>query len=228
MEKIALFYHVYQTKNWETLVQEQLETIKLSDLWQKAAYKHAGINGSKPFLYDFNSIVYNEYQESEIDTLLSLYKFCLEFPKYKVLYLHTKGVSIPPSPRATNAHLWRKYLEYFNIQHWRKCIKYLDEYDCVGTEWQLVTGLTRPKPVPPHYSGNFWWANAEYINTLDIDFLKDTKDQTPPLTLRHQCEFWIGSKSPNFFNFNSSNKNKYSNPIYKEEYEFDSTNSHRG
>jgi hypothetical protein len=44
-----------------------------------------------------------------------------------------------------------------------------------------------------HYSGNFWWANALYINTLPEPYVFNNLEQYPnPLhSLRHNQEFWI-------------------------------------
>jgi hypothetical protein len=40
----------------------------------------------------------------------------------------------------------------------------------------------------PHFSGNFWWTKASYINTLDHEYLDN-----PNRLFR---EFWIGT-NPN-------------------------------
>ena len=45
------------------------------------------------------------------------------------------------------------------IKNWRKCIDALNVgYDVAGVNY-----FTKPAK---HFSGNFWWANSEYIKTL--------------------------------------------------------------
>ncbi len=62
------------------------------------------------------------------------------------------------------------------------CLEILDTHDVCGGGWQLEGFGDRR----PHFSGNFWWANSDYVKTLP-----------PPLSLnrfdRYQAEFWIGS-----------------------------------
>ena len=101
--------------------------------------------------------------------------------KYGILYLHTKGVTTPDNLCIDD---WRQYMTYFNVNQYQKCFDMLDEYDSCGVD--LVS-----EPAT-HYSGNFWWANSSYIKQLPtIDEIKFPK--IPPiLSIRHNCEFWIG------------------------------------
>jgi hypothetical protein len=218
---IAIFYHIYQTQNWRDLVREQIMTLKNVGLLNAASHFHIGVNGTKPVDAPSSAeIEYNDNWDSERDTLLSLQNFAVSCPEAKILYFHTKGVSVPePSIRAQNVLLWRKYLEYFNLHNWKECARLLGFYETVGTEWQKISSKDRPLPVPPHYSGNFWWAQAQYIRKLDTSYLFEAV-LGPPWTVRHQCEFWIGSKNPVFCSFYNSNKNKYNTPIEFKEYAY--------
>lgn len=99
-------------------------------------------------------------------------------PNDKILYFHSKGIT-----RKNAADDWVAYLEYFNIENYKKTTKYLDNgYDAVSVEY-----LKNPKP---HFSGNFWWANCNYINKLKLP---------GPNSKRHDFEFFIGTN--NKFNF---------------------------
>lgn len=64
------------------------------------------------------------------------------------------------------------------------CLELLDDYDACGSDWRLE-GFGRPNP---HFSGNFWWANARYLQTLPEPRSLNTRD-------RYQAEFWIGKNS---------------------------------
>jgi hypothetical protein len=211
---VAIFYHVYPVNNWKNLVQKQVGHMMNSSLWDTADYKYVGLNGEENFPIKVDRVEINSNTESEMPTLLALWDFAKTNPDFKILYIHTKGVTC----NSYNVELWRLYLEYFTVTHWKKCVDLLDVYDCVGTEWMVIASLNNPVQVPPHYSGNFWWTTAKYFSSLDPAFLTNINNIENPWTLRHQCEFWIGSKNPKYFNFYTSNKNKYVNTVELEEY----------
>lgn len=55
-------------------------------------------------------------------------------------------------------------LQYFLLREHERCIELLEQYDTVGVDWneaRLADGVRR------HYSGNFWWARADYYLRLD-------------------------------------------------------------
>ena len=142
--KIAIFYHIFQLNNWKEIFKEQISTMKESGLWDASSHIHFGINKSSEFevlpaVYDpskINMIKYNRNNNTEVDTLTDLWYFCQKNPDYKVLYLHTKGVSHIDTWASYEAvESWRKYLEFFNLKNWASCCSKLDSYDCAGTEW---------------------------------------------------------------------------------------------
>jgi hypothetical protein len=110
-----------------------------------------------------------------------------EIDKVYVFYCCNAGVSHPPN----HDHYpdWRHLMSHFNFTKWRDCVAALDEgYDTVGIEWQT-------DPVP-HWSGNFWWATAEYIASLPSPEWMKTfnagggiSHRTHP---RHGAEWWVG------------------------------------
>jgi len=122
-------------------------------------------------------IVYPQNKE-EADTMKWIKNYAKDNADDYVLYLHTKGVT-----RNTTATTdWRRYMEYFAVENWQECITKLDEgYDCCGVMWNTDT----PIGMHPHFSGTIWWANTNYINTLDHGFLDST--------WKFHREFWIGS-----------------------------------
>jgi len=117
------------------------------------------------------------------------------FSKYhhdaKILYLHTKGVSYPSE--YTQISDWRNLLIYFLVERYRYCLKLLDEYDVVGSNY-----ADNPHP---HFSGNFWWSTSKHINTLS------------PIAsnVRHDCEWWLFSDNQNIKKYvlYNSNVNHY-------------------
>lgn len=223
MDKIAIFYHIYQINHWENLFEQQIISMQQSGVYDAASHIHFGINGNLPLPYNLikvKSIKRNSNVNSEADTLADLHKFCVKNSGYKVLYIHTKGVSYPKDhPGQTS---WLTYLDYFNVKRWVECVKLLNNFDCVGTDW-TTKHPDENIDVPPHYSGNIWWANADYISKLDYKYLyrissDDEDSRKIKIEERHSPEFWIGTSNPKYYNFHSTNKNKYVSTIKEEEY----------
>jgi hypothetical protein len=123
---------------------------------------------------------------------------------FKILYIHTKGVTTPDNLCIDD---WRQYMTYFNVNQYQKCFDVLEEYDSCGVD--LVSEPTI------HYSGNFWWANSSYIKRLPtINEIKFPK--IPPiLSIRHNCEFWIGMGDGKLKSLWNSNINVYERHLHK-------------
>jgi len=185
--KIAIFYHVYQYGDWEKLFEHQIVKLQKSGVYDEAEYIHIGVNGSWRMPYDLvkvNSVVRNKNVKSEENTLADLYNFCKDNPDWKVLYINMLGVTNP------NKNDLREYQEHFVIDNWKQSVSKLNEYDCVGAQWES-----------DHYEGNFWWANASYINKL--------------VSTESNSEYWLSSANPNYFNFMTiEDKNKISEKVY--------------
>ena len=187
--KIAIFYHIAQMGMSAFIYQQQLHRLYTSGLIEVADYIHFGVNGDNELFNvpDKVVVVQNRNWKEETETLISLRDFCNQNPDYKVLYFHTKGVS--KGNLQTNA--WRLYMEYFVIDKWKECVEYLNDYDCCGTD-HYPTGATiwsngdvvLPKEKTSFFAGNFWWANASYINRLNNRYLESD--------YRLDRELWIG------------------------------------
>lgn len=212
--KIAVFYHVGQFGNWERLFQEQINSLVISGLYHICDFIHIGVNGDKilPVLLPKFKVEYNSNKILEADTLKSLYDFCINNKEHRVLYFHTKGATQGNTPHILNVNKWRYYLEYFAFHRWKDCVTSLEEYDTSGSEYAFQSGLTNQDTgiteweQNPHYSGNYWWANASYISTLDPNYLYRTDKGWD----RYRSEFWIGTGNPNYYQFyNTSISCKY-------------------
>lgn len=198
--KIAIFYHVFQHAGWKQLYHDQIYRLQKSGLYDAADYIHIGVNGSyrMPFNLIKENVVVKRNANVELverDTMLDLYEFCVKNPDYKVMYMHTKGLTWFHSPEYAACSAWRDYLERFVIDTWKVCVEKLDSHDTAGTEMSVgaphgvkVEGLL-------HYSGNFWWANASYIAKLNKNYLDDAPYG------RFNSEFFVGTGNPEYFNF---------------------------
>lgn len=205
MVKIAIFYHIYQYANWIEIFNEQFSLIKESGLYDEANHIHLGINGTMIPNIDDNKIVYkinkNQHME-ETETIKSLKDFALKNPEYKILYIHTKGVG----KRSVLMDDWRKMMNYFCIENWKRCLDLLDKNDTVGCNYMEKTWLG----LYPHFSGNFWWVNSSYVDVLNHDFL-----ETPR---RWDREFWIGTGGGKMKEIYNSKKDHFKQRILRKEY----------
>lgn len=109
----------------------------------------------------------SDYTITENFTYRMIYEAC-QTEKMYVCYIHSKGITaadnflknrIIDAQRFKDYYYWRQFLSWGVIKNWRKCIDALNVgYDVAGVNY-----FTKPAK---HFSGNFWWANSEYIKTL--------------------------------------------------------------
>jgi hypothetical protein len=119
-----------------------------------------------------------------------------------ILYIHTTGVSYHPSNTKQND--WIDFMLYFLVEQSKICISILDNnYDTIGCNYskdidRTVDGWNRDNPhrYPSHYSGNFWWANSNYLRTLPLLSIENPNRMAP--------EFWLFKNNPTFYNLHSS------------------------
>ena len=93
-------------------------------------------------------------------------------------YLHTKGIRHFGLPNEQCIIDWIDLMLYWNIEKWTLAIKKLEKYDTYGCNL-----------CDTHYSGNFWWARRNHIQSLSNTIGS------------HYCdpEFWILTKRHNSY-----------------------------
>ena len=182
------YMHCYTIGPWQTIINEQVQKLKTSRLWDTTQTIHIGLLGNKPFhLTDPKFQIHDggpNPEKYEGHTLNILQQTCT--PQDHVWYTHTKGVSHASNPHTYQCvNNWRRLLEYFVIEHHQKCYQALQNgHDIAGALW--IHGPF------PHFSGNIWWATGKHIANLPqvTTWAKDTNHTMPE---RYQYEFWIGS-----------------------------------
>ena len=188
--RLAIFYHIGQIGIGAFVYIQQIHRLYTSGLIKAADYIYFGVNGNQELFNvpDKAIVKINKNWEEETETLISLRDFCKNNLDYKVLYFHTKGVS----KESVNAESWRLMMEYFVIDRWKDCVDNLETYDAVGSNLKILGPTTWSdgtqtweKSGTKHFVGNFWWANASYINMLNDNFLQSD--------FRLDREFWIGT-----------------------------------
>ena len=199
--------------NWEIVTNQILEEINnsglinkienlfffvLGDLNKNNLEKIKKIQNLNP-KYKVKSIR-KEIQTYEKITLNSLLDDCKnKYKNCKILYAHSKGVT-----RVGNKNVedWVKYLTYFNVNKHEECIKFLEKYDTCGVNLHKEPSL--------HYSGNFFWANSEYIkNLVELDIREHFICHEDYAKYYLASEMWICSQTKNCVSLHNSNINHY-------------------
>lgn len=222
---ISIFHHNYLVNNWYNIVEEEISEICKSGLYDDCDNIHTTVfsNDHTQYelfynligKYDINNkwIIYKLNENNfEIDCLKILYEYC-QNNNCRVLYFNNKGVT-HDKPSTKN---WREYLIHFNINQYKKALDVLKTHDAYGIDLHTFPYL--------HYSGNFWWANSNYIKSLDINslFLDEFENKNNinigfPMHRRHNCEMWIGKGEGKLYSAHESNTDFYNNSYnsYKE------------
>jgi len=194
-DKLACFVHSTTLDLWkDTFLIELLDRMKSSGLL--ARMDHVCIvNTGQPIdtakfetIYAPAKVIYYTENTMEFEnvTIRLLSVFAKLHPDYKILYMHTKGISYGSDHVFYNGvKAWNQFMMYCLVDQYEKCLPILKVYDTVGVNYRpLEHGNGQ------HYSGNFWWATAEYIKHLPIHYLKD----------KYHPEFWLLQNNPLFFN----------------------------
>jgi hypothetical protein len=204
-----IYFHIATIGKYQDIFDEIYSQIIESNLINQVGSINLCIVGQGDLIIQENDNI-KIYQDSDISSgefftldLLKTFSDSVE-QNHKILYLHTKGVTTPDNPCIDD---WRKYMTYFNINQYEKCLYSLNQYDSCGVD--LVNDPTL------HYSGNIWWANSSYIKKLPtINEIKFPK--TPPiLSIRHNAEFWIGMGNGNLKSLWNSNINVYERHLHQ-------------
>jgi len=168
-----------------SIFREIARHIERSKLNLAASEIHISVVGTKKMKISLPGNVYlhenSDLKTGEFITLQLLEAHAFLTPHGKFLYIHTKGIT-----KYWNRSIrdWRKYMTYFVVDNYAKCSEVLESNDACGVD--LVNEPAR------HFSGNFWWARGDYINSLPRITEISAEDADAILSLRHNAEFWIG------------------------------------
>jgi len=208
---IYAFSHNYLINNWGEILNEQLNLLKNSILYEELTILFMYVYGDDDNFSKFNDII-NEYDDLfrikviriennfyEYPTLQALQEF-VKIENAYIFYFHLKGVwSVNSGGNPVAIRSWRKCLEYFNIERWRDCVAKLDE------GYEVVGALYNYNEKEPLFSGNFWWSTTSYIKKLPkLEYVIDNDpDPNDPAKTwcRVECEKWINRIPNKFYNF---------------------------
>lgn len=117
-------------------------------------------------------------------TLSAIHRDAQGIPgEFAVLYMHTKGAARNLDSSAS----WRRSMTKALTADWEAHVARLEGgYDAVGCHWVKAPEWPEQEPF---FAGNFWWARASYLRTLE-----------PPLNeTRWQAETWVSLGKPRIF-----------------------------
>ena len=196
--KAYAFFHIATIGAYQAVVDELMDAVMGSGLIDRLEGLECVVCGDKPVRIQTHPKIHVEHAREDVTkfefpTLQRVHRFAKEHQGTAILYFHTKGVSHPDNPCIVE---WRQYMAYFCLEKWKEAIDRLDEADTAGVDFSAfqINGMGCTSDsityfgTDLHYSGNFWWANSDYLATLPE--LDDTKD-------RHACEFWISKARGN-------------------------------
>lgn len=171
----------------------------------------------------------HEHNLYEGQTISRLYDYCFKNDGY-VFYFHNKGMSSYGTHISSALKDWRHYMQYFNIERWEDCVEKLEEgYDCCGVSWIKREDLAGNIPtegkryIGNHFSGNFWWARCDYIQTLPDPLKVEEYVHIPSLmdsfkNYRYAFEVWIGDERTKYYSFHQANVHHYHENYPREKY----------
>ena len=187
-----IYFHIAAIGRYQEVVLDMYNMISTSGILEAVTECRCFITGPKHntdwvvsnFTHPKCKIMANNEDVTSYErfTLDRMYQHCHESPiPFKVLYLHSKGVSKKNPQQATVSDLWRKLMMRMLVGHYTLCLHHLENLETVGCMY-----VSEPLP---HYAGNFWWANSAYIRSLPkIRY---------PLIYYIDCELWIGLNMQN-------------------------------
>lgn len=181
---IKVIYHVCAINHWKTIVEDQINKIHYSGLYESCQAVFCFVSGkdaskASQILRESGKKFFIIATRPNDDTyerlaLHGMIEHNLVRRGDRVLYIHSKGVTKRKTRDINNVNDWRNLMEYRLIKEWQHCVAKLRNHDLVGTNYSQV-----PKP---HFSGNFWWARGSYLLKLQIPI--DSNDYFAP-------EMWV-------------------------------------
>jgi len=184
---IFIYFHIAAVGRYQDVLSDMYSILSVSGILDIVKECRCFITGppqAKDWIVSFFAhpkckiVAYQEDVSSyERFTLDRLHHDCLESTTpFKVLYLHSKGVSKKDPKNASTSDIWRKLMMQMLVANHSICLHHLENHETVG-----IMFVAEPLP---HYSGNFWWANSTYIRTLPR--IRN------PMIFYIDCELWIG------------------------------------
>jgi hypothetical protein len=203
MKKIKVFWNLNELAHWNDVFSQQWDCMVKSGLMDAADEIILMGNGRKTTftpIIDANpqypNLCFTSVCDSaalhEYPALMFMHSMAKEAEEpFHILYIHMKGLTRWGNP---NVEDWKFWLNWAVIERWQDNVAALQTNDVSGPNWDIEPW--------PHFSGNFWCANSNYVAKLDplihphkLISLNVTKFKFNG-HWRFDCEAWIGSGNP--------------------------------
>jgi hypothetical protein len=162
---VHIYYHIYAIDGVESIINEQLDLIKKH--FDFPYILNVGISIGKEdystthIIEKFDNVRDIRAMGDEWTTLYLIEKDKESFGDSDyIFYFHTKGASRQNDNTYQNIISWRHIMNYFNIEKVKNVFKLFQK-----TQFNTYGILF----VKRNYSGNFWWAQADYLKTLNLE-----------------------------------------------------------
>lgn len=147
----------------------------------------------------------------EIPTINKIQQFSKENTDCNILYLHSKGISYDDNNQKEND--WVDMMLYFLVERFELCLeKMICGIQAVGCNYYNEQMKIRN---PKHFSGNFWWADSQYISKLP-SLIEKTENVYP-----NDAEFWLCKNNPSVYELHNSKINHYMDVYPSTNYVYD-------
>ena len=206
---VHIYYHIYAIEGVEEIIDEQLSLIEkhfdfpyILNVGISIAENNISttsiLEKIKPNLRDIRS------KGNEWTTLDLIRNDAEKFGDSDyILYIHTKGASKQNDSQYSNIITWRHLMNYFNIEKVKNIFKIFDK-----TEFNTSGVLLKNH----FYSGNFWWAKASYLKTINLDGIKLNRAAAETKYISS------GENWKPYSPYNDENNNDYATYFKREEY----------
>lgn len=181
---IYVIYHIATIGRWKEIVEEQMNDLKESGLYDICEGIWYGCNCKecpetlRTFFASYSKVkplsnaLIPDQKTYENGTINAMLDFLRDRDPGYVLYIHSKGVT------ATHASQedWRKYMMHWNVKKHKICT------DILSRGFNTAGVCYINNPFCAFYAGNFWWARSEYL--MKKSKIKDVSN-------RQQAEWFL-------------------------------------
>jgi hypothetical protein len=167
---IKIFFHICAIGHCVQVIEEQLQAILYSGLYEKVEGIYCYVTGSNDFSVKYISTLVSLYgkkiklvksilNDTTFERLTLEHMHSLISPEDRVLYIHSKGVTQTEPEKITNTSYWTRAMNYHLIGKHMQCLQFLEDgNDVIGTYYS--------ESPAPHFPGNFWWSTGRYYLSL--------------------------------------------------------------
>jgi hypothetical protein len=210
---VHIYYHIYVTDGVEPIIDEQLNLIKkhfdfpyILNIGIALANQNQSISHIFDKVKNIRDVRANGNEFVTLD-LIEKDKNKFGDSDY-ILYLHTKGASKQNNAGYNSIISWRHLMNYYNIELNKKVFNLFEKtaYNTYG----VLLGKAGNWKI---YSGNFWWAKASYLKTIEMDGVKRNRYNAEVDYIQNGIDW--KPYSP----YNKEGENHYLIEFKKEEYQ---------